>query len=406
MKSSASPAVFMLLFALGCGGGGLAIVLLGWLPAWHLMGVDSLYPPFADLRTVLSAPSAVAFGLDPQILNPGDPWRRPMNYPAIWLGIFRVLGVNTESAYIAWVGGMVVLYLGTCLVFLRKYPSVWALAGMFSGAGLLAIERGNSDLLMFSVLFASSMAPFRVAGLLVMSAAILKVYPAFALMSLLRARRVALAVAVGLLTWGLLDLHELQKIRLATPANASFSYGAASIAAGLKTKAGLVISAWWISAVLMVFSAVLFFARRTRVDMLKLGAQPGTVRPFMVGASVYVLTFIMSSNWDYRLIFLTLCVPYLVSMSQRVFSRAVLAGMVLACNQVWMVKAAGVAGLALNIGAKCFVFVLLAALLAIEVVKAMQGRQAPQAKASSLHELQAPGGGVEVGAQVGQDAAA
>jgi len=52
----------------------------------------------------------------------------------------------------------------------------------------------------------------------------------------------------------------------------------------------------------------------------------------LVGAAIYVGTFILSSNWDYRLIFLIFCIPFL---QQRPFpcARAVILVMLPAMNE-------------------------------------------------------------------------
>ena len=37
----------------------------------------------------------------------------------------------------------------------------------------------------------------------------------------------------------------------------------------------------------------------------------------MVGSGIYVGTFVLSGNYDYRLIFILLCIPYLLYMKNK-----------------------------------------------------------------------------------------
>jgi hypothetical protein len=55
---------------------------------------------------------------------------------------------------------------------------------------------------------------------------------------------------------------------------------------------------------------------------------------FLIGAVIYLGTFVISSNWDYRLIFLIFCIPCILNMTQRFFKIVSLSSIVLASNQL------------------------------------------------------------------------
>jgi len=96
----------------------------------------------------------------------------------------------------------------------------------------------------------------------------------------------------------------------------------------------------------------------------KLGSHSASVsniRFFNIGAFIFLGTFLLGSNWDYRLIFLVFCIPYVLALQSEGLKYSVLLSMLLATNQIPMEVVAGQIGVAINILAKCFLFVALGA---------------------------------------------
>lgn len=87
LRPTAAVAIYLASLAALAG----AIAALGWTPVWQTLGLPSMSPPFADLRTVQGALATLAEGGDPRIANPGDPWGRAFNYPPVWLAVARAL---------------------------------------------------------------------------------------------------------------------------------------------------------------------------------------------------------------------------------------------------------------------------------------------------------------------------
>ena len=86
-------------------------------------------------------------------------------------------------------------------------------------------------------------------------------------------------------------------------------------------------------------------------------------RLFLIGAATYVGTFVLASNFDYKLIFLILCLPYLFFLDGKFLRLAILTSIVLSSNYMLLTIIGGSIGLAVNIFAKCFVFVMLLVLV-------------------------------------------
>ena len=91
---------------------------------------------------------------------------------------------------------------------------------------------------------------------------------------------------------------------------------------------------------------------------------PFVERLFLIGSSIYIGLFIAASNFDYKLIFLIFCVPYVSMLRNKIDKYFILILMVIASNYTWIYNnnLASV-GVFINIIAKCFLFVLLLNLL-------------------------------------------
>lgn len=355
-------------FLLGWLGIFVGVIACGWTETWETLLVPALSPPFADLRTVQGALESVGYGLNPQIQNPGDPWGRPMNYPAIWITVAEFLNFQNELNYLAFVSASILLFLVCCFRILALNYSPWFLMIAFSGSTLLAIERGNNDLIVFTLLYLAAVFPVAVGAFLVFTATAIKIYPLLAITAFIRTRLtfILLLCASAMLIYAMWP--ELSLIRSATPASARLSYGSASIAILIKEKLGFSVNHFFISITLLITTIPLMFNRPRILELKSNNSDEAVSRLFLIGASIYLGAFLLGSNWDYRLIFLILCLPYLFSIENGLMRSTVLASILAASNQLPLHSIAGNFGIALNILAKCFVFIVLLALV-IERVK-------------------------------------
>lgn len=296
-----------------------------------------MLPVFADMRVLPGALASMAQGFDPRVENPGDPWLRPFNYPTLWLTLGELLGVENEAAFLAICLSMVVAFAVSGFSLLRKYPSWPLLVGLLSSATCLAMERGNNDLLAFFLiyLFALNIHRRRAVVPLVV-AVLLKVYPIFAIGALpvLKAWK-SFSVAVIFTLSGVLFFWDgLAAMRQATPWALAGSYGLPStfLLIGqyqpewfffLACTAMLAIGAFFSMRDLNLHTASRSFQERQRI--------------FLVGASIYVGSYLVAANWDYRLIFLLFCVPHSFDFPKRQ-RQFFLMLVLLAMNAQWLHK--------------------------------------------------------------------
>jgi hypothetical protein len=329
------------IFFLGASSIGVAIFKYGWVETWSTLFVPALDPPFADLRTVQGALLSLERGLDPLVSNPGDPWGRPMNYPRLWLFIAQWLSLKIEIYYLISVLFYVVGYLCICAYLLNRFRSIWLLLAVLSGASLLSIERGNNDLVIFILLFFAATSKVFISVVLITIATILKIYPFFALISLIKRTKIFTVVSSILVLYLLSQYSDLIAMMKGNTSSISLSYGAVSTSWYLQKNINLFslissqILSWLLTLGLLIPALLLdrykLKSSFLREDYFSISFEK---KLFLIGAVIYLGTFVISSNWDYRLIFLIFCIPCILNMTQRFFKIVSLSSIVLASNQL------------------------------------------------------------------------
>lgn len=322
--------------------------------------VPTISPIFSDIRSIKGSLDSIANGFDPQIKNPSDPWERRLNYPSIWIGIADVFDLQHETNFLVFASVMIICFWLCCFRLLITSSSIWVLLLAFSGSALLAVERGNTDIAIFSLLLVSTMLPIGWSAVVVWTSTALKIYPLFATIAFVRSKWVfvtMLAAIAGLLfyLW-----PELTNIRAGTPVSRSLSYGSASISAALLFRYELSVHPHLISAVLLL-AACLVLTKPFLLDSQL--SNENDRRLFYVGAAIFCGTFVLSSNYDYRLIFCMFCIPYVNFLKSEIVKYTILVSMLTAANQVPLHTVVGATGYSLNVLAKCVLFVGLSAMV-------------------------------------------
>ena len=356
-------------FAVGWLAIALAVLLFGWTPTWRTLTVPTDQPLFSDMRSVQGAIEAVHHGLNPQVVNPADPWHRTMDYPIVWERIAEWLHFEVEADYLSFEIALVVAFLASVAGMVWWSPSWWLVAAAFSSSILLLVERGNNDLAVFSLVCLAQAVPLAAGLGILFVAALLKLYPVLCWPAFVRTRNtLILAVVLGAALFLLLQ-DELGAIHKAQPMRAYLSYGSPSFSYAFKVMGHMTVPGLLISAVLVVASlgALLLFAHHIRfVQDARFEARR---RFFYAGAFVFLGTFVLGSNWDYRLTFLLFCVPLLATLQSAAFRRTLLIVLLVSLNHSALGTWFGLAGYAVNELAKGMLFVLLAAVTTMVLVQ-------------------------------------
>jgi hypothetical protein len=313
----------------------LVLIARGGHSGWSWFQVPATSPSFLDLRSVTSGWECTRRGVDVLPLNPCDPFQRPANYPRIWMWPSS-LGLGQSSTLVFGVLAAAAFFAGALALVRRRCPLssavVWVMV-LVSPAVMLGVERGNADLVVFPlvvlalVLLRGRAAVVRgIAHGAFLLAAMLKLFPAFAFVAMLRQSgrwRVAGfgLVALGFGLYVLATLDDIRTIRRVLPQDIYYSYGAdvavrasvdwfaarsSSFAFLLRDGNEQIVLWLLVLAALLVVGTV---ARRWRPPEV---ASDLELDAFLAGTAIFGGTFLLEHNFDYRLVYLLLVVPQLL----------------------------------------------------------------------------------------------
>lgn len=319
--------------------GTIAAGRLVWdVDLWPRLGVPSGPSLFFDARNVTAAWECQRLGYDTLYESPCDPQGRPLNYLRPWL-LLGVLGLDQSATDpLAWV-----LIAAMFLSFSSLVGRVTAGTGIVlafaacSPAVMFAVERTNMDVALFSIVAASVLvwrsfphvAPVA-APALVLLAAIAKVYGVFALPAFLLTRnrtaaRAAILCIAAFAVYAGFIASDIAHIARIAPQGVLFSYGARILPAHLYHQVGA--DHWAAPAVvkqaiaivplaLVAGAAALWVRRRLALRAADRPAPSGSLLALHLGSLVYLGTFAVGNNFDYRLVFLLLTLPQLTEWAR------------------------------------------------------------------------------------------
>jgi hypothetical protein len=297
--------------------------------AWTRLGVPAMRPNFFDLRSVTSAWECTRRGLAVLPKNPCDPLQRSANYPRLWL-LPSHLGLGQGDTFV--IGVLIaVIFLASAIFVLPEGASVktgvaYAVV-LCSPAAMLGVERGNVDILLFALLVVAVLLTRRglrglIAGdVLLLLIAMLKLFPIFAVGFLLRRATKAALLSAAVIVCGfgidlLVTRNDIRAIFRAGFEEDTFSYGVRRVTEWVSAAVGgdaMSPRIWDLALVVVAAASGCLLAKRVRASLDRPGAADGReLDLFWAGALVYVGSYAVERNFDYRLVFLLLTVPQLL----------------------------------------------------------------------------------------------
>ncbi|WP_332955711.1 glycosyltransferase 87 family protein [Microcoleus sp. AR_TQ3_B6] len=322
-----------------------------WIKNFNFLGikfnliyplVGKLLPPFADLRVITAGAECIRLGYDVLVSNPCDPWKRPMNYPRIW-SVPASWGLDQSHTVIL---GILFGLLFFSLVFitikrLNYIEALFYALILCSPSAMLAIERGNNDLIIFILLSLSLLimknktAIWRYFSyIIIMFAAILKLYPIFALITALKEKKriftvIFLSIFIVFGIYVVTNYESIILVSKATPRGTILSYGGKVIFDVIFDELDRYfysfnnyhIPQYFNKIKLLLFSLTIalfllisyLLAKHTQNLFQNNKLNLNQIEAFRVGSSIYIGTFLIGNNWDYRLIFLLFTIPQILA---------------------------------------------------------------------------------------------
>lgn len=303
----------------------------GYENTWKFWQIETLMPPFSDLRLIPGSATTFRRGLDPTIDNPGDPYDRIFNYPRIWYLLFYT---NINQDDVIWLGvvSFALFYIG-----LISFPGKLDWLGVvimllitFSPAAMLLYERANVDLLIFFICaMAVLVLDYSLLGatLIILFGALLKIFPIFGLSIFLGKDKklfwryvFLVVVSFGIYAW--LSFSNIQASWSLTMRGKELSYGLNVIfdryhdtfsMALIKLLPPLAINKllqvfpYLLGLIVLIAATLIGLKHPQPVD----SEDSRNLSAFRMGSFIYIGTFLIGNNWDYRLAFLLFTVPQL-----------------------------------------------------------------------------------------------
>jgi len=300
--------------------------VIGYENTWQLWGVPTELPPFLDFRLIPGSAESFRRGVEPTIRNPGDPSGRIFNYPFIWRLFFYTNITQEDTIWIA-VTMLVMFFVSVILIPQRPtiLGALLTLLVVFSPASMLLYERGNADLIVFficaMIVLAVDRSAILTAGLIVFGG-IVKMFPMLGLTVLLKEPRrrfwiLTVTSVVIMVVYSLLTFKSQSAAWNTTMRGDGASYGSFVLITRLgdnlqELLPGLTRGQWslvfeFLALVFILLPAILAVRRSDWLGTI----QERNLTAFRMGASIYVGTFLLGNNWDYRLAFLIFVIPQL-----------------------------------------------------------------------------------------------
>lgn len=299
---------------------GTLMMALGVPRTWQLWKVHAGMVSFMDLRVVTAGAQSYREGFDPLYQNPHDFIQRTMNYPRVWHAAYVFPMDEGDTVWLA--GVVLTAFFGA--LFLALPPMSNARVGalllaVFSPVMMLGYERGNTDLVVFAFLALAVAANRSLLSLvLILCAFALKLFPFAALAVLLGFGRRDAARWMG---WALAFAgfyaafywDDFPQIVAGTPRGVWLSFGRDVVALRLQAGsmewarfvswAGIAVAGGWVA---------LTVRQWWQSDADAAGPDDAAMRGFRIGAACFVGTFLIGTNFAYRLMFLLLTMPQLL----------------------------------------------------------------------------------------------
>lgn len=306
---------------------GILFSQYGYYETWELWNVPVHAPVFRDFQLIPGSAESFRRGFEPTVENPYDPGQRIFNYPAFWRLFFYTNITVDDTVWIVVL--LLILYFASVMLLPQKLTVPGALLMLlilFSPASMLLYERGNADLFVFFICAMIVLASVKSANwtaVLIVFGAIVKMFPLLGVTVLLRESRkrfwsLAAICMSFMVIYGLLTFQSQDAAWNTTMRGDGISYGSfvlitrlgdylQTLYPGLLSFGGWQVLFEALALVLILLGVILGIRQLNPLDAI----HERHLAAFRMGASIYVGTFLLGNNWDYRLAFLVLVIPQL-----------------------------------------------------------------------------------------------
>lgn len=286
---------------------------------------------YGDLRLLLKGVDLYGIGKDPF----KEHYEPPYNYPSFWRYFSYIKGFDASHYKII---GFLFIFCSQFLLLCASgswydpKKAFYYMVLLLSPVSLLIFERGNNDLVIFLLLlfpivcFPRSKIFYILFFLL---AFMLKLYPVGAGLLILYLYKeinvknsvLIAGVLIIMLIYIGLNYEEIIMIRERTPTSiAELSFGFLVPLKNImshNSKMYKIEGVYWAGYIVLWLSVIflLFKVFKNKWDQIDLTNNIASkeISLFLIGAGIFLFSFFLSISWEYRLFFLVLCVPAIMS---------------------------------------------------------------------------------------------
>ena len=337
---------------------------------WFFFGVPAknflfsdIYPFFVNIDCKIVSDNLIDYYN--QFKN-CDPWNRLFNYMPIWLHFLK-LGINQNFVYLFGFLLVAIYYFSFFkLIKIKSKNNFYIyLFLILSPVSMLAVERGNTDLLIFSLILLflyfcrlKSFYKISFGYIIIFFASLIKFYPIFVVFVFFKKnienKFLSLMTFTLFVFYFFYNFDQINIIKQNTLESPFFSYGynvfeSNFLDLSIRLNAykdffynfvlnkslinfqeainpfihpsELKNNYFIVSKLLFLFSIflsfILFFKKKEFFSFYKLINYNNYYPEMISGAFIFCGTFILGANWDYRLIFLILLVPNLIFLIEK-----------------------------------------------------------------------------------------
>lgn len=290
-----------------------------------------------------------------------------LNYPRIWIFVSKHINIKNEDILYLSYFVIVFLYIKIFYNLIKKFDNFFFLYLFYSGSSLFLLQRGNVDIIIFLILYYSfTQKNTFIKYTAYLTSSFLKIYPAFSLLFFLNYKknfRVIFILSLIFIFYLFLIKNDLKNISTYNPVSGNSSYGLLSIILNINEHFSININ--YIKFLFLNFIClfvIYFFTKE------KLPKQYKDEELFLLGSGIFIFTFIINTHHDYRLIFLFLCAPLLLSINNKIFKFFNLFIFILTLELHRLLSTFGFFGGVVNSFAKLIFFYIMS-ILYIDIIK-------------------------------------
>ena len=314
------------------------LVVLFYIKGYKIC-VDSMLSGFDDLRFVLRFANCLKLGFNPyRDVNVNcvcyEVYNYPFNYPRFSLFFVNFIHLTVKNIYY-----YVFFFISLFLIFNLKFFSPFSFKRMVifvmllvSPPILLLLERANLDLIIF-LLIALAFYPFKflkkrktwhfvIRYLIIFLVGLMKLYPIVLLLMIFTEKlnnkiKLLIFIALGFL-FVLVNLYYLDDyliLRQHIHQPSELAFGKYAFIQEIFPENYLLFALIIIVSISFLF--IYFLARKKKFNFEIMFSESNLSnyygQMFLIGSLIYIFSFILSNNYDYKLVFLLLTIPYILN---------------------------------------------------------------------------------------------